>query len=68
MIRKLKMLILKITFSPLWLLTLFLPIIYLAWYFFHKGRYLAFNMKFFDYDWKEDIKQMLRDIFSYWRL
>lgn len=68
MISKLKMLILKITFSPLWLLTLFLPIIYLAEYFFHKGRYLAFNMKFFDYDWKEDIKQMLRDIISYWRL
>lgn len=68
MIRKLKMLILKITFIPLWLLTLFLPIIYLACYFFHKWRYLAFNMKFFDIDWKEDIKQMLRDIFSYWRL
>lgn len=51
MTRELKMLILKLVFSPLWVLTLLIPLVYIFLYGFDK-----------------DLKELLKDIFEYWRL
>ena len=67
MIRKLKMLILKIVFIPLWLLAPLSAIFLLLLHFFDKGLSIAFNKLPEEFDWN-DFKKNLKETLEYWRL
>ena len=68
MIRKLKMLILKIVFSPFWLLAMFFLVLFALCYVFDKGYSIAFGFEPYTRDWKKDAKDTLKKLFEYWRL
>lgn len=67
MIRKLKMLILKIVFIPLWLLAPLSAIFLLLLHFIDKGMSIAFNREPEEFDWN-DFKKNLKETLEYWRL
>ena len=65
---KIKMLILKIVFSPMWLLVMLFLVLFALCYIFDKGYSLAFGFEPYTRDWKKDTKDILKQFFEYWRL